>query len=94
MKVAMRSQAATLALLLSLTSGVVACHDEAAPAPAPTPEEPRQPVAAPTQAPAPEAVADEAPLAVIEDFEAEVEQAITTDNYKTELAALEQELTP
>lgn len=95
-----RERCAALVFVVAAALGA-ACGKDPEPAPEQVPAAPAEvqaPVVAPTPSPEPkpepQAAVDDTPLPVIEDFEAEVEQSITADNYKTELAALEADTTP
>lgn len=96
-----RDRCAAIVLLVATAMGG-ACRQEPEPAPEQAPPAPAQvqapvapaPAPAPEPKPEPQAAVEETPLPVVEDFEAEVEQSITADNYKTELAALEADTTP
>ena len=62
----------------------------AEPAPVAAPNPAPAPAAAPAAAEPPDPTADELPLQ--EDFESEAEQQITEDNFKTELDAIDKEM--
>lgn len=84
-----------IALIAGALLGVACGGDEAAPAPvettAPEPEVAQRPEPVPEPEPA-AVVVSETTLPVAEDFEAEMDTAVTADNYRAELDAVLAEL--